>query len=89
VIDAKIAASYLSRTPPGVNVEVAFRIGPEAGTILEFAKASGASIIILGRHGRGGVGKALFGSVAEKVVRKAECPVLVVPLNRVRPASAG
>lgn len=80
VIDAKVAASYLSRIPPGVKVEVTFRIGPEAATILEFAKANQIDLIVLGRHGRGGVGKALFGSVAEKIVRKADCAVLVVPL---------
>jgi nucleotide-binding universal stress UspA family protein len=38
-------------------------------------------VIILGRHGHSSVGKALFGSVAEKIVRKAECAVLVVPLS--------
>lgn len=80
-IDAKIAASYLARTPPGLNVQAAFRIGPDAATILEFAKETKIDMIILGRHGRGGVGKALFGSVAERIVRKAECAVLVVPLT--------
>ena len=87
-IDAKVAAAYLSRVPPGLDVKVEFRIGPDAATILEFAKATQIDLIILGRHGHSSVGKALFGSVAEKIVRKAECAVLVVPLSYARTAPA-
>ena len=85
-IDAKVAASYLSRVPKGVDVKTVFRIGPDAATILEFAKAERVDVIILGRHGHGSVGKALFGSVAEKIVRKADCAVLVVPLSYAKAA---
>jgi nucleotide-binding universal stress UspA family protein len=80
-IDAKVAASYLSRLPGGLEVKVEFRIGPDAPIILEFALAAKIDLIVLGRHGHGAVGKRLFGSVAEKIVRKSECPVLVVPLS--------
>ena len=80
-IDAKVAASYLSRTPPGVNLKVHFRIGPDADAVLEFARAERIDLIILGRHGHSRIGKALFGGTAEKIVRKAECAVLVVPLG--------
>lgn len=79
-IDEKVAAAYLSRVPEGVRVKVHFRIGPDAAAILEFARAERVDMIILGRHGHSRLGKTLFGSTAEKVVRKAECPVLVVPL---------
>ncbi len=85
-IDAKVAASYLSRVPPGQEVKVEFRIGSDAATILEFAKAEQVDVIILGRHGHSSVGKTLFGSVAEKIVRKAECAVLVVPLSYAKAA---
>jgi nucleotide-binding universal stress UspA family protein len=85
-IDAKVAAAYLSRVPKGQEVKVEFRIGPDAATILDFAKAAQIDVIILGRHGHSGVGKALFGSVAEKIVRKAECAVLVVPLGYAKTA---
>jgi nucleotide-binding universal stress UspA family protein len=81
VIDAKVAATYLARAPEDLDLEVAFRIGPDAATILQFAQAARIDLIILGRHGHGGMGKALFGSVAEKIVRKADCAVLVVPLS--------
>ena len=80
-IDAKVSASYLSRIPQGLQVKVEFRIGPDAATILEFARAAQVDVIILGRHGHSSVGKALFGSVAEKIVLKAECAILVVPLS--------
>lgn len=85
-IDEKVAASYLSRVPAGVNLKVEFRIGPDAATVLEFAKATQIDLIVLGRHGHGGVGKALFGSVAAKIVRKAHCAVLVVPLDYAKAA---
>ena len=80
-IDAKVAAAYRSRLPAGVEMKTEFRVGPDAATILEFAQANQADLIVLGRHGHGGVGKALFGSVAEKIVRKAHCAVMVVPLE--------
>ena len=85
-IDAKVDAAYLARVPKGVDVKVEFRIGPDAATILEFAKAEQIDVIILGRHGHSSMGKALFGSVAEKIVRKAECAVLVVPLSYAKTA---
>jgi len=87
-IDAKVAASYLARVPKDVDLKVEFRIGPDAATILEFAKTAKVDVIILGRHGHGGVGKKLFGSVAEKIVRKAECAVLVVPLEYAKSAKS-
>jgi nucleotide-binding universal stress UspA family protein len=80
-IDEKVAAAYLSRVPPGMDVKVEFRIGPDAASILEFARTAQIDLIILGRHGHSGVGKTLFGGVAEKIVRKAGCAVLVVPLE--------
>ena len=85
-IDAKVAAAYLARLPQGMQMKVEFRIGPDAATILEFAKAAQVDVIILGRHGHSNVGKALFGSVAEKIVRKAECAILVVPLSYAKTA---
>lgn len=78
-IDEKINASYRSRLPPELDFRVEIRIGPDAATILDFAKSMEIDLILLGREGHSGVGKALFGSVAEKVVRKSLCPVLVVP----------
>jgi universal stress protein A len=56
------------------TTEVTF--GPIADTIVERAAAIGADLIVMGTHGRGGVAHLLMGSVAERVVRTAGCPVL-------------
>ena len=51
-------------------------IGTPAWTIVEYATGHGIDLIVMGTHGRGGVSHLLMGSVAEKVVRTASCPVL-------------
>lgn len=54
------------------------RLGPAAEEIGEAAKEWNADLIVIGTHGRGGLAHLLLGSVAEKVVRTAPCPVLTV-----------
>ncbi|MGB0130548.1 universal stress protein [Chlorobium sp.] len=49
--------------------------------ILDYAKRQDADIIIMGSHGRRGLKRMILGSVAEHVVRRAPCPVLVVKEN--------
>jgi nucleotide-binding universal stress UspA family protein len=49
-----------------------------AGTIVEYAKSESIDLIVMGTHGRGAVAHLLMGSVAERVVRTAPCPVLTV-----------
>lgn len=49
-----------------------------AAAIVEYAKEAGVDLIIMGTHGRGAMAKLLMGSVAERVVRMAGCPVLTV-----------
>jgi nucleotide-binding universal stress UspA family protein len=46
--------------------------------IIQTAKKRNADLIVIGTHGRTGIDHMLFGSTAEKVVRKAACPVLTV-----------
>jgi nucleotide-binding universal stress UspA family protein len=46
--------------------------------IVEHAKSSGVNLIVMGTHGRGAMAHLLMGSVAERVVRLAPCPVLTV-----------
>jgi nucleotide-binding universal stress UspA family protein len=55
--------------------------GAPARTIVEHAKAHDIDLIVMGTHGRGGVEHMLIGSVAERVVRSAVCPVLTVRDN--------
>jgi universal stress protein A len=52
--------------------------GDPARTIVEVADSGGYDLIVIGTHGRTGLGHLLMGSVAEKVVRRASCPVLSV-----------
>lgn len=59
-------------------------VGQPAGEIVRHATGCGAQAIVVGSHGRGFVGRFLLGSVAERVLRQATCPVLVVPKRRVR-----
>lgn len=49
-----------------------------AQTIVEYAKTKGMDLIVIGTKGRSGVSRLLLGSVAERVVRTAPCPVLSV-----------
>jgi len=49
-----------------------------AQAITDYAREAGIDLIVAGTHGRGGVAHLLMGSVAERVVRTAPCPVLTV-----------
>jgi|SRR5579884_4307451 len=63
---------------PGVEIDTSLRHGPSWSEIDAAAKELDADLIVMGTHGRRGVARALLGSVAEKVVRTAPCPVLTV-----------
>jgi len=54
-------------------------------TILEAARTGSADMIVMGTHGRRGLSHALFGSVAESVLRKSHCPVLTVRSPKFHP----
>jgi nucleotide-binding universal stress UspA family protein len=60
------------------RVVLATRFGAPFSEILDYAREHSADLIVVGTHGRSGVVHMLLGSVAEKVVRKADCPVLTV-----------
>ncbi len=63
---------------PRVVLEHKLVEGEPAEEILRVAREAGCDLIVLGTHGRTGLRRLLMGSVAEVVVRKAECPVLTV-----------
>lgn len=62
----------------GVDVETRLVIGIPFDDILRLSGELPADLIIIGTHGRTGLPHALMGSVAEKIVRLAPCPVLTV-----------
>ena len=66
------------RLPPPLSALEFLPIGKPAGEIIEAAKEWPADLIVIGSHGRGGVKRALLGSVAEAVMRHATCPILVI-----------
>ncbi|MGW8192941.1 MAG: universal stress protein [Desulforhopalus sp.] len=61
---------------PGCKVEVV--IGEIVDEIIAYAKNKKADLIIIGTHGSKGLEKLLLGSVAERVVKNAHCPTLVM-----------
>lgn len=73
-----------------VRVLTATEVGmPAAPVIVRYAQRHGADLVVLGTHGRTGVTRALIGSVAERVVRTAPCPVLTVRREPAVSAAAG
>jgi nucleotide-binding universal stress UspA family protein len=62
----------------GVETDCKTAFGSTHTEICDAAETLGVDLIVIGTHGRGGLSHALLGSVAEKVVRKAPCPVLTV-----------
>ena len=53
-------------------------VGDIVDSVVDTAKEDGADLIIMGTHGKRGIEKILLGSVAERVLKRAHCPVLVV-----------
>lgn len=62
----------------GVKARSLLVVGVPADEIVRVAEREEASFIVLGTHGRGAVGRFFLGSVADRVVRMAPCPVVTV-----------
>ncbi len=62
---------------PGLTFVAAF--GDPAEEIVQFAKQQNASMILMSTHGRSGIKRLMMGSVAEKVLRISNCPVMILP----------
>jgi nucleotide-binding universal stress UspA family protein len=75
---------FLTAQRVGAHVSVTGRLefGDPAHIIAKVAAERGIDLIVMGTHGRTGLSHFLVGSVAEKVVRHAHCPVLAVPLPK-------
>jgi nucleotide-binding universal stress UspA family protein len=71
----------LGRQAKGLEVDTRLRIAdPPADEIIRTARESRCDLIVMGTHGRTGLTRALMGSVAEQVSRRAACPVLTVKM---------
>jgi nucleotide-binding universal stress UspA family protein len=74
----KLIDDFRKRLPQQSAALEFVQIGSPVAEIVAAARDWPADLIVIGSHGRGGVVRALLGSVAEGVMRQAPCPVLVV-----------
>jgi len=81
---AELNALAASIKPELRVVRAEVLVGAPASEIIRYAREQGVDLIVMGTHGRGPVRRAFLGSVADRVLREAPCPVLIV-----RPAVAG
>lgn len=70
-----VSQEYFKAIP---KVETRVMSGAPADKIVEVADQEGVDLIVMGTHGRKGLEHAIFGSVCEKVIRKASCPVIAI-----------
>lgn len=69
----------------GVQINLMVDTGPAAEMILDYANQERTDLIVMATHGRSGVSRWVYGSVAEKVLRAANVPVLLVRAERAEP----
>jgi nucleotide-binding universal stress UspA family protein len=67
---------------PNVEIQLLVEVGNPKFDVIERAKESKATYIVVGTHGRTGLSHTVMGSTAEYIVRHATVPVLVVPMDR-------
>ena len=78
-IEKELAALRVrAETAGAAGVQTLIANGPAAETIAQCAERGGFDLVVIGTHGRRGFQRMLLGSVAERVVRLAPCPVLTV-----------
>lgn len=63
---------------PALSIEQCVKEGDAASVIVQTAKENNCDLIVMGTHGRSGLGRMALGSVADQVVRQTACPVLLV-----------
>ena len=78
----KFKDNYIKGINGRINFKVVSKTGKEDYKIIEFAKNQNVDLIVMGTHGRTGVAHAIFGSIAEKVLRHSPFPVLIVPCKK-------
>ena len=78
-VQVQATRCFEDATASGVNVNVVVDVGQPAAQILVRSDAAHSDLIVMGTHGTSGFERLLLGSVTEKVLRRATCPVLTVP----------
>jgi nucleotide-binding universal stress UspA family protein len=82
-LEREEAAKYLAHlrielTAPGLSIHTAVITGAIVETIIDYAREQRIDLIVMSTHGRGGLSRVVFGSVADQVLRGAHCPTLLV-----------
>ncbi len=67
-----------TKVPSEINAVALIKTGKPFVEIIDVAKQENVDLIVISSHGRTGMDHVLFGSTADKVVRKAPCPVLTI-----------
>jgi nucleotide-binding universal stress UspA family protein len=76
--EQQLATLKAAAVAKGITADSAVITGRPAQTIVEHAEEGAFDLIVMGTHGRTGLSHVVMGSVAERVVRKAPCPVLTL-----------
>jgi nucleotide-binding universal stress UspA family protein len=79
-LEKELKTFYLRKLKEFKNYKIFFKEGEPFIEIIQMAKKKSVDLIVMGTHGRTGLDHVLFGSTAEKVVRKSPCPVLTIRL---------
>ena len=78
----KMEELFSEEEKKGVDIELLIKEGKAFYEIIQIAKDKHADLIVISTHGRTGMAQVNFGSVAEKVIRKAPCSVFVAKRHR-------
>ena len=82
-VAAEMLAKFTARMFKGYgNVERHVLAGEPSKEILKVVKGAAADMVVMGTYGKEGIDRFFFGSTTERVMRKAGCPVLVVPPSK-------
>lgn len=86
LVSERVTTAFAARHATSeVHFFVHARIGRPADEILRLAKEVGADLVFIGSHGKTGLDRFVLGSVSERVVREAQCPVMVARAKTYEP----
>ena len=70
---------HLASLSADLNVQQIVEMGDARALIVSWARDKAADLIVMSTHGRSGLPRMILGSVTERVLRSASCPVLAIP----------
>ena len=81
-VDAGLLAAKEAAAPYGLPVQTVTEYGDPTEQIVKYALEKGFDLIVMGTHGRSGLSRLFMGSVAERVARTSQIPVMIVPTRK-------